>query len=347
MTFDTTSESFLIVMKKINLEKNIQLCFNSGFGILITAENDEDFRNATVSIQTGLELLIKYYLIRKDELLIFKNITYKTILIKRNDLIKNVKLKSTNTINYSKCKEILEYFSDLPKKNSKYLNDLGNQRNKCVHFEYSYDEKKLRKLLISHIYQFICDLILEMKLDPKTFIQESYIDSLDNYKKTIDNEIINNYNLKIESAKKHYNVGLSYEDRVQKANAEDYTLKSYNLIVNCPACKNNALLTRKIQLNLTSTMRFSAVYSRNLILKELSCHHCGLNIKNYDQLRLKFIDRERVLKKLISHIYPDDYDCPPEDCPDDYDCPPEDCPDDYDCPPEDCPDDYDCAPEDC
>ena len=321
-------------MKKINLEKNIQLCFNSGFGTLITAKNDEDFRNATVSIQAGLELLIKYYLRRKDKLLIYKNITFKKLLIKRNDLRKKVKLKGSDTITYSKCREILEYFSELPKKNSKYLNDLGNQRNACVHFEYFYDEIKLRKLLISHIYQFICDLILEMKLDLKTFIPANYITSLDNYKKTIDDEIEHSYYVKIESAKKHYTTDLSDEDRVQKADTEDYSEKLNDLIVKCPACENNALLTRKLQSNITTTTTFSIVYSRNLILKDLSCHYCGLSIKNYDQLRLKFIDKEKTLKNYISHTYPDD--CAPDDCPDDYDCAPDDCPDDYDCAPDDC-----------
>ncbi|KKN55795.1 hypothetical protein LCGC14_0578650 [marine sediment metagenome] len=49
-------------MKKIDLEKNIQLCFNSGFGTLITASNDVDFRNSIINVHNGLELLMKYYL---------------------------------------------------------------------------------------------------------------------------------------------------------------------------------------------------------------------------------------------------------------------------------------------
>jgi hypothetical protein len=36
--------------KKIDLRKNIKLCLNFGFGTLITAKNEEDYRNAVISI---------------------------------------------------------------------------------------------------------------------------------------------------------------------------------------------------------------------------------------------------------------------------------------------------------
>ena len=93
--------------------------------------------------------------------------------------------------------------------------------------------------------------------------------------------------------------------------------------------------------------------NRALILRNLSCHYCGLSITDYDQLKLKFKDKEKSLRKAIYHHYQEDspeyYDCPepPDDC---YggDCPepPDDC---YggDCPepPDDC---YECdCPDDC
>jgi len=322
-------------MKRINLEKNIQLCFNSGFGTLITARNDEDYRNAIVSIHNGLELLMKYYLRRKDELLIYHKITYKKILNKRNDLKKNVKLKDSKTISYLECIRILEYFSELPEKNSKYLNQLRYKRDGCVHFEYLYDKKELRKLLIYHIYQFICDLILEMGLDLKTFIPESKIVSLDNYKDTIDDEIKQNYYEKIESAKKHYFEELTEDDRVQKAKTEDYTKRKSDIIVKCPACGKNALLRKKIQRTKELFRDNYITMKRDLILRDLSCHYCGLSITDYDQLKLEFKDKEKSLRDI--RIYYDWRD----DCPDDWrdDCL-DDCPDDWrdDCL-DDCPDD--------
>jgi len=319
---------------KIDLKKNIQLCFNSGFGILITANNDENYRNAIISIHNGLELLMKYYLEQKEKLLIFKNINYHLLIYERNDLIQDVNLKKVkvNTISFNECIDILTYFSKLPNNYTKYLTQLNNQRNDCVHYQFSYNEIKLRKLLIFNIYQFICDLIIEMKLEPKDFILEEYIPTLDEYKDTIDDEINHSYIEKIEAAKKHYFRELTVIERKQKADTEDYTKRKYDITVECPACKNNALLSKKIQ-STTELLENHVVTKRNLILNDLSCHYCGLNITDYDQLKLKFENEERSLRDMISF-----YDCPQEDC----DCPPEDCPpEDCDCPPEDCP------PEDC
>jgi len=340
-------------LRKINLDKNIQFCFKIGFSTLITAKEDEEYREAIISIHNGLELLMKYYLRKKDKLLIYRKITYKSILNKRNDLIKELDYKNDHTISYTDCIIRLEYFSKLPEKNKNYLTQLDHIRNGCVHFEYSYDEKELRKLLISHIYQFICDVIIEMGLKPKDFIPEKHLDTLGKLKNTIDDEIKQSYYAKIAAAKKHYNEELSQEEREQKAQTEDYTKKHYDIIVACPACGKNALLRKKIQ-STRELLRSFVVIKRDLILRDLSCHYCGLSITDYDQLRLEFKDKEKSLQKVI-YDYPDDCptDCPddypddcPTDCPDDYpdDCP-TDCPDDYpdDCP-IDCPDDY---PDDC
>ena len=334
-------------MKTINLEKNIQLCFNSGFGTLITAKNDEDYRNAVISIHNGLELLMKSYLRSKEECLIYRKITYEKILNKRNDLRKKLKLNQPKTISYPKCIEILKYFSELPEKNSIYLKQLAYIRDSCVHFEYSYDERELRKLLISHIYQFICDLIIEMGLDLKTFIPERNLVSLDKLKNSIDDEIMQNYLTTIESAKKHYFVALTVEDRKQKAETEDYTQGKFDIIVKCPACEENALLRRKIQ-GIKELLRPDfIIFNRDLILRDLSCFYCGLSITDYDQLELEFKDKEKSLQSYRIYLDPDDY---PDDCPEYYDCLeyhdcPSDCPD-GDCPDGDCPD-GDCPDGDC
>ena len=336
--------------RKINLRENVQLCLNSGFGTLITANTDENYRNAIISIHNGLELLMKYYLRKKDKLLIFQKINYHFLLSERTDLIKNVDSKKVkaNTISYNECIKILEHFSRLPNNYIAYLNQLNDQRNYCVHYQYSYNQKKLRKLLISHIYQFICELISEMGLELKEFILENYTDSLGKFKDTIDDEIKHSYYEKIEAAKKHYFEELTETERNEKVETEDYTKRKIDIIVKCPACENNALLRKKIQSTSEEFVHYARV-KRDLILKDLSCHYCGLSITDYDLLKLDFKDEERSLRDIISY---DDWppedcpleDCPPEDCPP-GDCPPEDCPPE-DCPPEDCPPE-DCPPEDC
>ncbi len=318
--------------KKVCLQKNIQLCLNFGFGTLITAKNDMDYRNAIISIHNGTELLMKYYLQSKDKRLIFRKINRQVLLHGRDDLIK--KLDSNNlkpdTISYNECMSFLEFFSELPNKNKRYLSQLGWLRNNCVHHEYSYDIKETRKLLISYIYRYINDLVSELELQLQDFISKKYIEPLNKFKQTIDNEIEQNYLEKVAAAKKHYFDELNEEEQKQKKSTVDYTKdkKRIDEIVQCPACKNDALLRKKIQV-IREPFETYAVIKRTLVLKDLSCYHCGLNITGYDQLKLQFSDKEKSLRSSISY-----YDCP-VDCPDD--CPPDDCPDD--CPPDDCPDD--------
>ncbi|CAG0939394.1 hypothetical protein BROC_00615 [Candidatus Brocadiaceae bacterium] len=337
--------------REINLQKNIQLCFNFGYRTLITANSrpnrDEIYRNAIISIHNGIELLMKYYLIKKEKLLIYNKINYQLLICQRTDLIQPVNPNDVHnhTITYDGCTKILGHFSKLYKIYNKELTQLNEQRNDCVHYEYSYNEGKLRKLLIYHIYQFICDLISEMGLELKEFISEKYTVPLHLFKTTIDDEIKRIYYEKIEAAKNHYFDELTEDDRRQKAATEDYGAdEKLKIIVKCPACENNALLKKKIQLA-HELGEYREIIRRNLILRDLSCHYCGLLITDYDQLKLQFKDEERRLPSSIVHLdyTPEDCpdDCAPEDCPDD--CAPEDCPDD--CAPEDCPDD--CAPEDC
>ena len=127
---------------------------------------------------------------------------------------------------------------------------------------------------------------------------------------------------------------LTESEREQKKTSEDYTKLRLGKLVKCPACKNHALLRKKIQRTSKRTGNKNII-SPDLILKDLSCFHCGLNLTDYDQLKLEFTDEERSLKKYII------YDDCPDDCPPYYGGP-DDCPDD--CPPyyggpDDCPDD--------
>ncbi|GAG39419.1 unnamed protein product [marine sediment metagenome] len=194
-----------------------------------------------------------------------------------------------------------------------------------------------------------------MGLDLNKFLLERNIVSLNNYKSTIDDEIKQNYQAKIESARKHYFVALTEDDRIQKDNtAEGYTKGKSDILVKCPACEKDALLRRKIQRTQEMLQGVYITIKRDLILKDLSCYYCGLNITDYDQLKLEFKDKEKSLRDVrIAYDCPD-YDCPDDDCPD-YDCPDVDCPDvdcpDYDCPDVDCPDvdcpDVDCPDDDC
>ena len=207
--------------KEVNLKANIKLCFESGFGALITINDEDDdsrgkYRVAIVSIHDGIELLMKYYLEKKDKLLIFENIDENVLLQNRDDLIQKINKKPIKTISFSKCRILLSYFSSLESKNSKYLKELNNCRNSCVHHEFWYYENKIRKLLFSHIYQFICELIEEMGLETKEFISESQKESLDIFKDTIDHEIKHLCHLKIVGAKNHYYRELTDIERKQK-----------------------------------------------------------------------------------------------------------------------------------
>ena len=337
----------------IDLPKNIQLCLNFGFGTLITAKNVMDYRNSIISIHNGVELLMKYYLQRKNRLLILPKVDHLAVIQESVDLRKDIKIEKVDfskTISYEDCIVRLEFFSALPETSKVHLKKLNYYRNRCVHYEFHFEQKEIRRLLISHTYQFISDLLIEMKLAVNDFINQKYTTSLDEYKKSIDDETKNDLIGKIEVAKKHYLEELNADEREQKKATENYTLHKIDKKLSCPACDNNALLRKKVIYS--EDQNEPAIVSKEIILKEFSCHYCGLHIKDYDQLRLQFTDEEKVIAKFhVPADCPDD--CPadcPADCPDDCprDCPddcPTDCPDDC---PRDCPDDcpIDC-PDDC
>ena len=329
----------------IELPKNIQLCLNFGFGTLITAKNVMDYRNSIISIHNGVELLMKHYLQKKNRLLILPKVDHLALIKESEDVRKDIKVEKVDfskTITYEDCIVRLEFFSALPETSKVHLKKLNYYRNRCVHYEFRFDRKEIRRLLISHIYQFIHDLIIELKLTVNDFINQKYIISLNKYKKSIDDEIKNDLIEKIEIAKKHYLEELTADEREQKKSTESYTLHEYDKKVSCPACDNNALLRKKVIYS--ENQNEPSILSKEIILKELSCHYCGLHIKDYDQLRMQFTDEEKVIKKFrVPTDCPDDcadYDCA-DDCAD-YDCP-DDCAD-YDCA-DDCAD-YDCA-DDC
>ena len=345
----------------VDLPRNIQLCLNFGFGTLITAKNVMDYRNAIISIHNGVELLMKHYLQRKNRLFLLPKVDHLALITESEDLRKDIKVKETDfsrTISYEDCIVRLEFFSHLPETSKVHLTKLNHYRNSCVHYEFRLDRKEIRRLLISHIYQFINDLIMEMKLIANDFIKQEYITSLDKYKKNIDDETNNNLIAIIEIAKKHYFEELTAEEREQKKATESYTLHRSDKTISCPACGNNALLQKNVIYS--EDQNDPSILSKEIILKEFSCHYCGLHIKDYDQLRIQFTDEEKVITKmrLLADCPDDCRDCPddcPTDCPDDCrDCPddcPTDCPDDCrDCPddcPTDCPDDCRDCPDDC
>ncbi len=325
----------------IDLPKNIQLCLNFGFGTLITAKNIMDYRNSIISIHNGVELLMKHYLQKKNRLLILPKVDHLVLIQESEDLRKDIKIERVDfskTITYEDCIVRLEFFSALPETSKVHLKKLNYHRNRCVHYEFSFDPKEIKRLLISHIYQFINDLIIEMKLIVSDFINQKYITSLDKYKKSIDDETKNNLIEKIEIAKKHYLEELTADEREQKKATESYTLHKFDKKLTCPACDNNALLRKKVIYS--EDQNEPTILSKEIILKEFSCHYCGLNIKDYDQLRLQFTDEEAIIAKFqVPTDCPDDcHDCPDDchDCPDDcHDCPDDchDCPDDcHDCP---------------
>ena len=142
-----------------------------------------------------------------------------------------------------------------------------------------------------------------MKLDVNDFINQEYISSLDKYKKSIDDETKNDLIGRIEIAKKHYWEELTEDEREQKKTTESYTLYKFDKKVSCPACENYALLGKKVIYS--EDHNEPSVLSKEIVLREFSCHYCGLNIKDYDQLRMQFIDEEQVIAKF--HM--------PDDCP--------------------------------
>ena len=324
----------------IDLKENSILCLNFGYTTLISAKNEIDYRNAIINIYNGIELLIKHYLKLKNEYIIYNELDFKRLIHGRTDLIKQANC-SSNTINFSKCIDVLKYFTKLPEEYQNELDKLGKIRNERIHSGYFSNRKKTKKLLITYIYPFINKLLIELDLEIKDFIKEECVDTLENYKKHMDDEIASKLLEKITLAKKHYFEELTEVERQQKVTTEDYTVGKYDKRnVVCPACKNNALLTKKLISHILreDTSNSLIIIKRRLVLKEFCCHYCGLNITNYDQLRFNFMNEEQVLKDLNYSVVPDD--CGDCDCPDDcYDC------GDCDC---DCPDDcYDCGDCDC
>jgi len=324
----------------IDFANNASLCLNFGFGTLLTASRIVDYRNAVVAIHNGCELFMKQCLKSKDKLLIFKKISFNLYVEERKDLIKKIKTEKIEreTISFRECQKRLEIFSDIPNRDSAYLSTLNWIRNEVVHSEYSFEKKELRILLISHIFRFIKDLSIDMSLNLFDFIEEKNIQSLESFKKSIDNKIETDYYKAIEVAKKHYFKELNEDERKQKKKLEEYPRSRHDKIVICPACQNNALLKMHIVVERDyKEFHIEVIQTSKLI--SLSCLHCGLHIKNSDQLRIIFGKEEKTNVIKLSHQrFSTDW---PDDCPDDcYDDCPDDCPDDcYDDCPDDCPDD--------
>jgi hypothetical protein len=346
--------------KRISVEllKNIQLCFNSGFGSLLRGRHEMDFRNAVIGIHNGCELLMKHYLRKKDKLLIYQKLDYKRVLMGRSDLAKKPQDISNHTIEYSECVSRLEYFT---KTDFGCLERLNHERNIRVHYEYEYNPGELKQFLVSRVYAFISSFAVETGLEPKAILNYAYIESLDKLRKVIDDDIARSFHEKIDKSKHHYYEDLTEQERQEKAGTEDYTLTSHSKKVKCPACQQEAMISLK-EIRTSEVQARLTIIKRRLELEKLTCHYCGLLVDKANELRILFADEEVLLRSQI-HFEPDDCpddcqdDCPDEDCPDDcpdedciYDCQ-EDCPDDCqdDCPDDDCPDDCsdDCPEEDC
>ena len=132
----------------IDLPKNIQLCFNFGFGTLITAKKVMDYRNSIISIHNGVELLMKYYLQKINRLLILPKIDH-LILISESEYLRKEKyiqkVDFSKTITYEDCIVRLEFFSALPETFLVYLKKLNYYRNRCVHYEFHCDQNRNQK----------------------------------------------------------------------------------------------------------------------------------------------------------------------------------------------------------
>jgi|GEM_PF-6312523 len=344
--------------KFIDIAKNAKFCLDFGFGSLVQAKTEIQYRNSIISVHNGVELLMKIYLMQKDRSLIYQKMDYTVILIDRTDTLK--KITRPNTVNFGECMLRLSHFSALPGQYGVHLRKLNDLRNAYVHFQYYTNHKKVKILLIVHIFEYVAFLIKEMGLEIDLFLKAGIVTSLNRLKASIDSQTKSSFYEKVEIAKSHYFEELTLQERDQKQNTEDYNVRKIDKIVTCPACQQRALLKREILQQVEPDIDF-AVIKRRLILKELACHHCGLNVTEYEELILEFGNEEASLRdqRIITYYAdedcPDcpDEDCPDEDCPDcpDGDCPDEDCPDcpDEDCPDEDCPDcpDGDCPDEDC
>ncbi len=329
---------------KIDINKNIMLCLDFGYGILKSTKSDIEFRNAIVSIHNGLELLMKLYLQSKDKCLVYDNIDHYLLMYGRDDLIKKIDLKKLklNTIKFSDCIKILSHFEEIPETHVMKLNQI---RNECIHYGGVIYKSEIKMILIVYIYPFIKKLVTALGLDLRIFINEKNIEAIDKLNKHFSDAINTKYIEKIERAKKHYNDELTEDERQDKQKYQDYKFKSPSKIVTCPACGKDSLL--KIHMNITREVLESFYINRkNLVLVSLTCHHCGLAIDERNLLLLHYASEEKSLPDTRNYF---NYfnDCPEEDCPDCPDCPEEDCPDCPDCPEEDCPDCPDCPEEDC
>jgi hypothetical protein len=336
--------------KLIDIGKNAKLCLEFGFGSLIRAKTEIEYRNSIVSVHNGVELLMKIYLMGKNRALIYQKMDYTCLLIDRADTLKEITLPK-NTVNFDECQIRLSHFSTLPDQFAVHLKKLDDLRNRCVHFQYYSNHAKVRIILIAHIFDYITLLVREMGLEIELFLNAAIIESLNRLKSSIDSDTKNSLDQKIEIAKSHYFNDLTQQEREDKQRTEDYDTEKHDKIVTCPACQQRALLKLQLQFRAESGSDLTVI-RRRLILKELACHYCGLNITEYEELLPEFRNEEASLpdRKIVTN-YLDD--CPDEDCPDcpDDDCP--DCPDDCDCPdcPDDdcpdCPDDCDCPDDDC
>ena len=344
-------QSSSLELQQINLQTNIGLCLNFGYKTLISAKDEMDYRNALINVHNGVELLMKFYLKSKNELIIFEKIDPELLLYNNKDLLEKFKKKEYHTITWVACIKLLKYFSKFPDQYSDELEELNGSSNRRKHFEYYSSHSKTWKILIAYIYPFIKGLISELNLSINDFIKKDYTDDLDKFKKHIDDKIMHKILKKTVLARKHFFEELTDEERLQKSTAQNYTKNKYDKLITCPACDNDALLTRKLKKSFSVLPDGeSFVIKSKLLIGEFSCHYCGLNFTNYDQLKYQFKEEEEILADSLVRHYADDFD----DCPDDCDCPEKDndCPDDcnYDCPEEDddCPDDcnYDCPEED-
>src|SRR5665647_1925669 len=109
------SENMMENKIEMDINKNIELCLNFGYGTLKSAKTDSEYRNAIISIHNGLELLMKLYLQNKNKYLIYNKIDHYALMSERTDLIKTIDLKkSANTIKFSECIKILSYFEVIP-----------------------------------------------------------------------------------------------------------------------------------------------------------------------------------------------------------------------------------------
>ena len=111
-------------LQHINLQTNIGLCLNFGYKTLISAKDEMDYRNALINVHNGVELLMKFYLKSKNELIIFEKIDHELLLYNNKDLLEKSKKKEYHTITWV-CIKLLKYFSKFPVQYSGELEELN------------------------------------------------------------------------------------------------------------------------------------------------------------------------------------------------------------------------------